>query len=69
MNDTTTAKAPAPGKRKRTRYFTKKGEGVQAVHNLRDPAPYLELGYKETDQQAYIASLPDLTEPPSLDHP
>ncbi|MFJ9847328.1 hypothetical protein ACIRYZ_44275 [Kitasatospora sp. NPDC101155] len=62
MNDDTLPTAPASGPR--TRYFTKAGGGVQAVHNLRDPAPYLELGYEETDRQTYNASLPDLSTPP-----
>lgn len=62
MNDNTPPTVPTTGPR--TRYFTKDGEGVQVVHNLHDPAPYLELGYEETDQQTYNASLPDLSTPP-----
>lgn len=43
------------------RYFTKDGEGVQVVYNLRDETPYRELGYTEVDEDAYRASLADLT--------
>ncbi|WP_327415398.1 hypothetical protein [Streptomyces sp. NBC_01233] len=43
---------------KNPRYFTKEGEGVQVVYNLRDAAPYAELGYEEVDEAAYLASLP-----------
>ncbi|CAL9613122.1 hypothetical protein SUDANB1_05669 [Streptomyces sp. enrichment culture] len=50
--DNTPAPAPNP------RYFTD-GEGVQVVYNLRDAAPYAELGYEEVDEAAYLASLPD----------
>ncbi|MGW2766243.1 hypothetical protein [Streptomyces sp. NPDC001275] len=39
------------------RYFTRPGEGVQAVHNLKDATPYAELGYEEVDEAAYQASL------------
>jgi hypothetical protein len=46
------------------RYFTKEGDGVQVVYNLRDPAPYVEFGYEEVDEAAYLASLPDLTANP-----
>ncbi|MFD8509707.1 hypothetical protein ACFV27_00975 [Streptomyces antimycoticus] len=46
------------------RYFTKEGEGVQVVYNLRDAAPYFELGYEETDEAAYLASLPDAFDTP-----
>ncbi|MGW2951504.1 hypothetical protein [Streptomyces eurythermus] len=59
MSDETTehrALAPNP------RYFTKDGEGVQVVYNLRDAAPYLALGYTEVDEDAYRASLTDLTD-------
>ncbi|MET9462430.1 hypothetical protein ABZY05_46785 [Streptomyces canus] len=55
-DDTTeTAQPPAPG----PRYFGKEG-AVQVVYNLRDPAPYFELGYEEVDEAAYLASLPDV---------
>ncbi|PWI15960.1 hypothetical protein DI272_18670 [Streptomyces sp. Act143] len=40
------------------RYFTKEGEGVQVIYNLRDAAPYAELGYEEVDEAAYLAALP-----------
>ncbi|WP_328638372.1 hypothetical protein [Streptomyces canus] len=62
MSDATTetAPAPAPG----PRYFGKEGEGVQVVYNLRDPAPYFELGYEEVDEAAYLASLPDILASP-----
>ncbi|MFC9241588.1 hypothetical protein ACFTZK_34800 [Streptomyces decoyicus] len=51
------------------RYFTKPGEGVQVVHNLKDPAPYTDLGYEEVDEAAYQATLPDPSEPPVLAKP
>ncbi|MEU5497974.1 hypothetical protein [Streptomyces griseofuscus] len=54
MSDDKTEATPGP------RYFTKEGEGVQVVYNLRDDAPYLELGYTEVDEAAYLASLPDV---------
>ncbi|MER6557888.1 hypothetical protein ABT300_08995 [Streptomyces sp. NPDC001027] len=57
---TGTDKAPAPN----PRYFTKEGEGVQVVYNLRDASPYAELGYEEVDEAAYLASLPDPTAAP-----
>ncbi|GAA2697417.1 hypothetical protein [Nonomuraea recticatena] len=62
MSDDTTESTPpsVPG----PRYFTN-GEGVQVVHNLKDPAPYFELGYEEVDEAAYLASLPDPAAPPS----
>lgn len=53
---TETTPGPAPG----PRYFTKEGEGVQVVYHLKDPAPYVELGYEEVDEAAYLASLPDV---------
>jgi hypothetical protein len=57
-DDTTeTTPGPAPG----PRYFTKEGEGVQVVYNLRDGSPYFELDYEEVDEAAYLASLPDPT--------
>lgn len=40
------------------RYFTKEGEGVQVVYNLRDATPYAELGYVEVEEAAYLAALP-----------
>ncbi|MFJ4627182.1 hypothetical protein [Streptomyces sp. NPDC088847] len=40
------------------RYFTKEGQGVQVVYNLRDAAPYSALGYEEVDEAAYLATLP-----------
>ncbi|MYX39034.1 MULTISPECIES: hypothetical protein [unclassified Streptomyces] len=40
------------------RYFTKEGESVQVVYNLRDATPYFDLGYEEVDEAAYLASLP-----------
>ncbi|WP_327345984.1 hypothetical protein [Streptomyces europaeiscabiei] len=52
---TGTDEGPAPN----PRYFTRQGEGVQAVYNLRDASPYAELGYEEVDEAAYLASLPD----------
>ncbi|MEV6738713.1 hypothetical protein AB0N14_17980 [Streptomyces sp. NPDC051104] len=55
MTETTPGPAAGP------RYFTKEGEGVQVVYNLKDPAPYFELGYEEVDEAAYLASLPDLS--------
>ncbi|MFD5788576.1 hypothetical protein ACFWH1_18380 [Streptomyces sp. NPDC127037] len=42
------------------RYFAKEDEGVQVVYNLRDAAPYFELGYEEVGEAAYLASLPDI---------
>jgi hypothetical protein len=29
------------------------------VHNLKDAAPYADLGYQEVDEATYQASLPD----------
>jgi hypothetical protein len=59
MSDDTTQ---APQQEVRNpRYFTKDGEGVQVVYNLRDASPYAELGYQEVDEAAYLASLPDPT--------
>ncbi|MER7477439.1 hypothetical protein ABTX60_07250 [Streptomyces sp. NPDC126510] len=46
------------------RYFTKDGEGVQVVYNLRDASPYFELGYEEVDEAAYLEGLPDPTSSP-----
>jgi hypothetical protein len=46
------------------RYFSKDGEGVQVVYNLRDASPYAELGYQEVDEAAYLAALPDLDASP-----
>ncbi|MER6828886.1 hypothetical protein ABT352_23095 [Streptosporangium sp. NPDC000563] len=40
------------------RYFAKERESVQVVYNLRDAAPYLDLGYEEVDEVTYLASLP-----------
>lgn len=40
------------------RYFAGEGGGVQVVYNLRDIAPYLDLGYQEVDEAAFLASLP-----------
>ncbi|MEZ0073613.1 hypothetical protein [Planotetraspora sp. GP83] len=57
--DTSEAQAPAD---RNPRYFTKDGEGVQVVYNLRDDTPYLELGYTEVDEGAYRESLSDLTD-------
>ncbi|MFI7467434.1 hypothetical protein [Nonomuraea sp. NPDC049646] len=58
MSDDTTETTPGP------RYFTKEGQGVQVVYNLKDPAPYVELGYEEVDEAAYLASLPDVFSSP-----
>ncbi|MFI1954803.1 hypothetical protein ACH437_23645 [Streptomyces xinghaiensis] len=55
-NDTT---EPTPGPAPGPRYFMKDGQGVQVVHHLKDPAPYVELGYEEVDEAAYLASQPD----------
>jgi hypothetical protein len=55
-NKSAEAREPEP---RNPRYFTKEDEGVQVVYNLRDAAPYVELGYEETDEAAYRASLPD----------
>jgi hypothetical protein len=55
----------------RARYFAKEGEAVQAVHNLRDATAYRELGYEETDEEAYrayLADLPDTADGPCPDH-
>lgn len=41
-----------------SRYFTKEGEGVQVVYNLRDARPYANLGFEEVDEAAYLATLP-----------
>jgi hypothetical protein len=60
VNDET-SETPEPARN--PRYFTKEGEGVQVVYNLRDDAPYVELGYTEVDEDAYLASLPDPTDP------
>ncbi|MFJ8074521.1 hypothetical protein ACIQ7Q_11460 [Streptomyces sp. NPDC096176] len=51
------------------RYFTKPGEGIQVVHNLKDPTPYTDLGYEEVDEAAYEATQPDLGQPPELGTP
>ncbi|MFJ1528288.1 hypothetical protein ACIOFV_07645 [Streptomyces mirabilis] len=60
-DDTTeTTPGPAPG----PRYFAKGGQGVQVVYKLKDPAPYVELGYEEVDEAAYLASLPDIVASP-----
>ena len=56
-NESTEALEPEP---RNPRYFTKEDEGVQVVHNLRDAAPYFELGYEEVDEAAYLVSLPDV---------
>jgi hypothetical protein len=40
------------------RYFAKEGGSAQVVYNLRDAAPYLDLGYREVDEAAYLANLP-----------
>ncbi|MDT0341446.1 hypothetical protein [Streptomyces litchfieldiae] len=61
-DDSTQTSAPATGPH--ARYFTKDGEGIQAVYNLRDATAYRELGYQETDEQAYLASLPDPVDGP-----
>lgn len=58
MSDDTTETTPGP------RYFAKKGEGVQVVYNLKDPTPYVELGYEEVDEAAYLASVPDVLASP-----
>ncbi|WP_329361187.1 hypothetical protein [Streptomyces sp. NBC_01483] len=63
MSDETT---DAPDPIRNPRYFTKEGESVQVVYNLRDPAPYFELGYEEVDEATFRASLPDLAAPPTL---
>lgn len=65
-DETSTGAAPPPGPR--ARYFVKEGEAVQAVYNLRDATVYRELGYEETDEQAYRASLPDSADGPCLEH-
>ncbi|MFF9676179.1 hypothetical protein ACF1GS_31570 [Streptomyces eurythermus] len=52
----------------RARYFTRQGEGVQVVHNLRDTTAYRELGYEEMDEEAYHAGLPDSVDGPCTDH-
>jgi hypothetical protein len=62
VSESTSATPAAPG----PRYFTKEGEGVQVVYNLKDAAPYFELAYEEVDEDAYRASLPDVTVPPTL---
>ncbi|MDQ1018958.1 hypothetical protein [Streptomyces afghaniensis] len=56
-NESTEALEPEP---RNPRYFTKEDEGVQVVYNLRDAAPYVDLGYEEVDEAAYLASLPDV---------
>ncbi|MFD8521090.1 hypothetical protein ACFV2D_13875 [Streptomyces capillispiralis] len=61
-----TGTGPAPGPR--ARYFTRQGEGVQAVYNLRDAGAYRALGYEETDEATYRASLPDGADGPCLEH-
>ncbi|MFB7496088.1 hypothetical protein ACFC09_15575 [Streptomyces sp. NPDC056161] len=45
------------------RYFTRPGEGVQAVYNLKNATPYAELGYEEVDEAAYLASLDETAAP------
>jgi hypothetical protein len=60
VNDEITAAPQQPG----PRYFTKDGEGVQVVYNLRDASPYAELGYQEVDEAAYLASVPDVLASP-----
>ncbi|WP_019061698.1 hypothetical protein [Streptomyces prunicolor] len=62
MSDETPETTPRPAGG--PRYFMKDGEGVQVVYNLRDPAPYFELGYVEVDEAAYLASLPDASTSP-----
>ncbi|MFF9021490.1 hypothetical protein [Streptomyces eurythermus] len=52
----------------RARYFTRRGEGVQVVHNLRDATAYRDLGYEELDEEAYYAGLPDCVDGPCTDH-
>ncbi|MGC9501532.1 hypothetical protein [Streptomyces sp. WG7] len=55
----------------RARYFAKEGEAVQVVHNLRDATAYRELGYEETDEEAYRAyqaNLSDAPDGPCPDH-
>lgn len=62
MSDSTVPAGP------RARYFTRQGEGVQVVHNLRDATAYRELGYEETDEESYNASLPDPADGHCMDH-
>jgi hypothetical protein len=40
------------------RYFVKEGESVLVIYNLRDATPYLDAGYEEVDEAAFLASLP-----------
>ncbi|MEY9488650.1 hypothetical protein RKD26_004444 [Streptomyces calvus] len=61
-----TGAGPSPGPR--ARYFTREGEGVQVVYNLRDAGAYRALGYEETDEATYRASLPDGADGPCLEH-
>lgn len=49
------------------RYFAKGTESVQVVYNLRDATPYLDLGYEEVDEAAYLASLPAPTNDSTVD--
>lgn len=46
-----TTEAPALA----ARYFAHEEGSVQAVHNLRDPGPYLAAGYEEVDEDTYQA--------------
>lgn len=39
------------------RYFLHPDGGLQAVHNLPDPGPYLEAGFEEVDEATYRAAL------------
>ncbi|MFF5655203.1 hypothetical protein [[Kitasatospora] papulosa] len=38
------------------RYFTKDGEAIHVVRNLKDAEPYTRLGYREVDEAAYLAA-------------
>ncbi|BCK73684.1 hypothetical protein Srufu_076370 [Streptomyces libani subsp. rufus] len=67
MSDDTT-QAPLPATGPQARYFTREGEGVQAVYNLRDTTTYRKLSYQEIDEQSYLASLPDPSDDACLEH-
>ncbi|WP_413105504.1 hypothetical protein [Streptomyces sp. Inha503] len=63
-----TRQAPLPATGPQPRYFTQEGEGVQVVYNLRDTTAYRKLGYREIDEQSYLASLPDPADGACLEH-
>ncbi|MBO8191595.1 hypothetical protein ITI46_07800 [Streptomyces oryzae] len=67
MSDDTSG-APPLATGPQPRYFAKEGAGVQVVYNLRDDSTYRTLGYREIDEQSYLANLPDPTDIGCAEH-